>query len=266
MMEGNRILTAVGRRLRIAALAGAVSLIALAVGAVPGQAASGKNTCPPPPPSGSTVQGGLDVTGQCTVVNVTINGGVTIESKGHLTLYGSTVNGQVKVMPGGEFDSNTPNLGKPNVLNGGVDADRAVDMDFSGGTIHGSVSFTGQTPFPGGFAIFSFCGVNLDGSLKIEDMLAASNGFALGDPGEFDLSPCTGNTISGSVQIRNNPKSRIEVETNHIGWSVQIWNSHPSVSANTIGGSLQCHKGATLGHWDADDTNTDTVQGHNTCA
>ncbi|TMQ19950.1 MAG: hypothetical protein E6K82_18090, partial [Candidatus Rokuibacteriota bacterium] len=44
------------------------------------------------PPPGSTVNGGLDVDGLCLVADITVNGGITVESGGHLQLQSSTVN------------------------------------------------------------------------------------------------------------------------------------------------------------------------------
>ena len=128
-------------------------------------------------------------------------------------------------------------------------------MDLHRGVINGLVRFHGMFPSnsPFGAARFSVCGVDLQGSLAIEDILPFPSGVHVGDP--VEPAHCAGNTISGSVLIRDNPGSRIELEHNTIGGSVQIWNSDPSVSTNTIGGSVDCHQGATPGTWDPDDTN-----------
>ena len=230
-----------------------------------------KNMCPPASPPGTVFNGGLEVVGQCVLTGVTINGGVQIDSKGHLTLYDSTVNGRTDVAPNGEFDSNFPEKGLPNTLNGGMTSTNPIDMDLHGDTIRGNVVFDGMTP--GNGAIVSFCGVDLRGNLTVKNFLPGPfanfpNGAQIGDSDVNPdyAAPCTPNRISGSVQIRNNdPRARIELETNTIGGSVQITDSNPSVTGNTIGGSLQCHEGATLGHWDADDMNTNNVHGTNTC-
>jgi hypothetical protein len=50
-----------------------------------------------------------------------------------------------------------------------------------------------------------------------------------------------------------------------IGGSVDIWNSHPAITGNTIGGSLLCHQGASLGHYDGDDLVPNNIRGSNTC-
>src|SRR3989442_9734147 len=76
------------------------------------------------PSPGSTVNGGLDVDGTCIVDTVTVNGGITIESGGHLQLMSSTVNGGIVTLPCGEIDVNaltangTP-TGTTSTINGG---------------------------------------------------------------------------------------------------------------------------------------------------
>jgi hypothetical protein len=249
----------------------AALMVAASIATVQAANPAKRNICPPASLPGAVINGGLEVVGQCVLTGVTINGGVQIDSKGHLTLYASTVNGRTDVKPDGEFDSNFPEKGQPNNLNGGVTSTKSIDMDIHGGTINGNVVFAGMTP--GNAAIVSFCGVHLRGSLTLENFLPGPfarfpNGAQIGDSDANPdyAAPCTPNTISGSVQIRNNdPAARIELETNTIGGSVQITDSNPSVTGNMIGGSLQCHEGATLGHWDADDTNTNNVHGSNSC-
>jgi hypothetical protein len=237
-----------------------------------GQGGSQKTTCPTGgvPAPGSTVNGGLVVDGNCTITHVTVNGGVLIEGTGHLTLYRSTVNGGTHAQPRGEFDSNFPAVaGGANTLNGGIRAEHPIDMDIWGGTVRGRVLFTGQTaPAPNVLDRLTVCGVHLQGDLTLEHLAAAPNGANIGDPLEGDdfASGCQGNTISGSVQVRDNPASRIELEANSIGGSLEIFNSEPSVTANTIGGSLLCHEQAKLHHWDSDDSNTNTVHGTSRCS
>ena len=48
--------------------------------AFPAVLAAQQTTCPPTPPPNSTVHAGLDVVGTCIVDQVTVNGGITIES------------------------------------------------------------------------------------------------------------------------------------------------------------------------------------------
>jgi len=258
-------------RASVGAVLGVLGALIMAASVVTAQANSVKhNTCPPASVSGTVINGGLEVVGQCLLTGVTINGGVQIDSKAHLTLYASTVNGRTDVQPGGEFDGNFPEKGQPNSLNGGLTSTNSFDMDVHGGTIRGNVVFSGMKP--GNGAIVSLCGVSLRGALTIENILpgplpAFPNGAQVGDSDAVPdyAAPCTPNTISGSVQIQNNPGARIELETNAIGGSVQITDSQPSVTANTIGGSLQCHKDATLRHWDADDTNSNDAHGSDSC-
>jgi hypothetical protein len=236
-----------------------------------------KTICPSGglPAPGSTVTGGLVVDGNCVLTNVIINGGVEILGTGHLTLYASTVNGNTDVQPNGEFDSNFPEKGQPNQLNGGVSATTASNEDIHGGIVRGRVLYTGITPPPPNvYVILSLCGVNIQGDLTVANILPGAlagkgfpNGAQLGDPGENDLTnPCLGNTITGSVFIRDDVGGRIELENNTIGGSVQIFNSDPSVTGNTIGGGLLCHQGSKFHVWDTDDSNTDSVHGPMSCA
>ncbi len=212
-------------------------------------------TCPAP---GSTVHGGLVVDGTCTTNSVTINGGILITGTGHLTLYKSTVNGGTSVRPGGEFDSNLPVMtGGGNTLNGGVTADHAFDMDIFNSTVQGRVVFDGG---PSSVTTFEICGTNLQGDLTLENL--SSNGAEIGD---VILTNCA-NTISGSVRIVNDDSSAVELEKDTIGGSVEIFSSRPSLTDNTIGGSLLCHKGSSLALYDPDDTNSNQVHGTNTCA
>jgi hypothetical protein len=225
----------------------------------PGHHKSSKTTCPSGgvPTPGSTINGGLVVDGDCTITGVIVNGGIVITGNGHLTLYKSTVNGGTSVQRNGEFDSdNPPVLAGGNLLNGGVREDHAFDMDIFNSTVQGGIHYTGG---PLGVAyFFETCGTTLQGDLTLEDI--GQGGIEIGDQ-----SICARNTITGSVHIRNTGTKAVELEFATIGGSVDIWNSHPAVTGNTIGGSLLCHQGATLGHYDGDDTVPNTVHGTNTC-
>jgi hypothetical protein len=225
----------------------------------PGHHKSSKTTCPSGgvPTPGSTINGGLVVDGDCTIRGVLVNGGIVIEGNGHLTLYKSTVNGGTHVQRNGEFDSdNPPVAGGGNLLNGGVTEDHAFDMDIFNSTVQGGIHYNGG-PLGVGF-FYENCGTTVQGDVTLEDIV--QGGTEIGD--QFN---CARNTITGSVHIRNTGKTSVELEFATIGGSVDIWNSHPAITGNTIGGSLLCHQGATLGHYDGDDTIANTVHGTNTC-
>ena len=82
-----------------------------------------------------------------------------------------------------------------------------------------------------------------------------------------DTNPaCPGNTISGGVRIRSNDRHSVELEKDTVGGSVEVWASHPAITGTTIGGSLLCHQGSTLGHYDSDDALPNTIHGTDTCA
>jgi hypothetical protein len=225
----------------------------------PGHHKSSKTTCPSGgvPTSGSTIHGGLVVDGDCTITGVIVDGGIVVEGNGHLTLYRSTVNGGTDVQRNGEFDSdNPPVAGGANILNGGVREDHAFDMDIFNSTVYGGIHFAGG-PLGVGYA-FVVCGSTVHGDVTLEAIGQA--GTEIGD--RFG---CARNTITGSVHIRNTGNISVELEFATIGGSVNIWNSHPAITGNTIGGSLLCHQGATLHNYDSDDTFANTIHGTNTC-
>ena len=221
---------------------------------------SSKTTCPSGgiPAPGSTIIGGLFIDGDCTITGVLVNGGIVIEGTGHLTLYKSTVNGGTNVQRNGEFDSDNPPVpGGGNLLNGGVSEDQAFDMDIFNSTVHGGIHYGGG-PLGVGF-FYETCGTTVQGDVTLENI--GQGGSEIGD-----TSACGRNTITGNVHIRNSDTKSVELEFGFIGGSVDIWNSHPAVTGNTIGGSLLCHQGATLGHYDSDDSTANTVHGTNTCS
>ncbi len=268
---GLRRATLIGHlRFRTAAIAGAASLAAMALSLSPAHLVYAASACPSggTPAPGSTVNGGLTVDGNCVISHITINGGVVVTGKGHLTSSDTTINGGVNVKPGGELDSGFP---KPDRIHGNVVLDHPYDIDIKGSILDGSLTVIGQTfRFLG--AIFTLCGVTLHGSLKLKNMLTPPAGMVgginVGDPNEVDagfLPPCARNTMRGSVQILNSKSARIEMEDNTITGSVIVSNSTPSLSGNTIGGSLSCRNGGKLVTWDADDTNTNTTRGKNSC-
>jgi hypothetical protein len=223
----------------------------------PGHHKSSKTTCPSGgvPTPGSTINGGLVIDGDCTITGVIVNGGIVVGGNGHLTLYKSTVNGGTSVQRNGEFDSDNPSVvGGGNLLNGGVSEDHAFDMDLWNSTVQGSVRYTGGPLGVGYF--YGMCGTTVQGDVTIDSIVSAEIG---------DQFNCARNTITGSVHIRNTGTMAVELEFATIGGSVDLWNSHPAVAGDTIGGSLLCHQGATLHHFDVDDTVANTVHGTNTC-
>jgi hypothetical protein len=225
----------------------------------PGHHKSSKTTCPSGgvPTPGSTINGGLVIDGDCTVTGVIVNGGIVVEGNGHLTLYKSTVNGGTNVQRNGEFDSDNPPIaGGGNMLNGAVSEDHAFDMDIWNSTVQGGIRYAGG-PLGGGY-FYAMCGTTVQGDVTLDG--SGQGGAEFGDQVN-----CARNTITGSVHIRNTGTISVELEFATIGGSVDIWNSHPATTGNTIGGSLLCHQGATLGHYDADDTIANTVHGTNTC-
>ncbi len=249
---------------------------------VPSGALAAGTNCPNGgvPAPGSSVNGRLTVDGDCVLTNVTIIGGVLITGVGHLTIYGSTVNGGVSVQPNGEFDSNVPpQAGGANTIHGGVNFDHGVNLDIKGGTVDGPVRLNGISSH-GFFVILSLCDATFHGSLTIENMPFGFRGVGAGDPGEFDFAPdCGPNLFDGHVSILNSPHSRIELEGNTITGGVVVDNSQASLSGNTISGSLSCTNGGLLTTYDRDDTRVvfsslnrstvvgrpNTVSGSNSC-
>ena len=243
---------------RVLAVAVPVAALALPVSS----AGASQNTCPPDPLPGSTVNGGLDVVGPCHLIRVTVNGDVRVESTGGLELEQSTINGGIKVAPGGELDSghvlasNTATF-LPSTIHGTIDWDQGIDLDLDNATVEGNVNLTGpQGEFP------TICESNITGDLKLDSMTQ----YVFGDPREFiTLGPvldCPGNTIGGSVIVRNS--HGLEMESNIIGGSAQLFDSQIDFWGNQVGGSLQCHGSSTLTNHDGDATHN-SVTGSNSC-
>ena len=240
-----------------------------ASGASVAAVAAAQNTCAPNsnPPPGATLDGGLLVTGLCTLANVTVNGGVTITSTGKLDLENSTVNGGIEVQPGGELDSGHLSASAvgtfaPSTINGGINATGAFDIDLDNATVHGVTSINGF-----GTANFAptICGSTLDGSVKISNITAAGTfPMLVGDPGEVvQAGPhpdCPGNTINGSLFISTS--AVIEIEGNQIAGSVHISDSTAEFAGNTVGGSAHCD--TVVSYTDGDDT-PNTTGGSNNC-
>jgi hypothetical protein len=218
------------------------TLLAVAAFAVPASraVAGQQNTCPPVPPPGSRVNGGLLVTGPCVLNDVTVNGGATVTSTGHLELENhSTIHGGVTVQPGGELDAGHVIFSRiatysPSTIDGGIDYTNGLDLDLNGATVFGDVSINGSASFP------TMCLTDFHGSVKVSNV--TSGLMLIGDPGEpFQAGPhtdCPGNTIDGSLFVTN---SRIlEIEGNTVSGSVFIDTSTVEFAGNTIGGSAHC--------------------------
>ena len=206
------------------------------------------------PSPGSTVNGGLDVDGTCIVDTVTVNGGITIESGGHLQLMSSTVNGGIVTLPCGEIDVNaltangTP-TGTTSTINGGIDiAAGAVcttlgamsNADIWTAQINGGISITGT--YSAGDIPF-ICHNQIKGNVDVHNATVPL-GFVIGDPDEGFGSSCIGNTISGALIMGNS--SLFKVESNAIGGSVLLSASMLELNGNAIGGSLKCSDGTVI--------------------
>jgi hypothetical protein len=223
------------------------------------------------PPPGSTVNGGLDVDGTCSVNNVTVNGGITVESGGHLSFTNSTVNGGIVALPCGELDVNAstdgfgvPTLGATSFINGGIDIEASdvcplgafSNADIWNAKIFGGISITGtyrplDTPY--------ICSNQIKGNIDVHNLTAVS-GFTIGDP---DENSCTGNTISGAFIMSNS--SLFKVESNTIGGSVLLSASTLELNGNTIGGSLKCSNNTMILPGEAGDPTGNTVHGETHC-
>jgi hypothetical protein len=251
---------------RIARLLMLVGLLAL-----PAVLAAQQTTCPPNPPPGSTVNGGLDVVGTCVVDHVTVNGGITIESGGHLQLTSSTVNGGIVTLACGEIDVNaTTNgggvpTGTHSSVNGGIDITASdvctsgfSDADIWTAQIQGGISITGTfspavTPF--------ICNNQFKGNIAIHSVTAPA-GFVFGDPDE-GVQSCVGNTVTGAFILSDS--ALFKVESNVIGGSALLMgNNTLEFNGNTIGGSAKCSSGTVIVPGEAGDQ-PNTVHGSNTC-
>ena len=228
------------RRFR-ALLAASMMALLLGVLVLPASvgAASASTTCPPPPPPGSTVDGGLLVTGPCTLVNVTVNGGVTVTATGRLELERSTINGGITVQPGGELDSghtisSDVATGLPSTIHGGITITIGQDVDLFNADVDGKVVVNGITP---AFTP-TFCGSHFHGQVELLNLTSLTR---FGDPGEaFEAgtpTDCPANTLDGSLFVTNS--RTVEIEGNHIAGSVHITDSTVEFAGNTFG-SAHC--------------------------
>jgi hypothetical protein len=198
------------------------------------------------PAPGSKVNGGLVVNGTCILINVTVNGGITVDVTGHLSFQGGSVNGGVTVN-GGELDLNatTNGAGVPTgttaTINGGINFNAGTglpfaDADIRTATIHGGIDFTGALPF----SAPSFCGNDISGSVNFHD-LSTGGQITFGDP----RLGCAANTIHGSLFLTN-VTFQPEVEGNTISGSVFVNATSTELVGNTIGGNVNCSNGAVI--------------------
>jgi len=163
-----------------------------------------------------TVNGGLTVTnGQWICVSSTgrVNGSVTVQSGGTLTILGGTLNGTLTVKAGGALVT-------------------------AGGSISAIVATGAKT--------LRVCGVSISGDLSA----SGTPTFVLIGDGGDDASPsCGANTISGNVTVTNNTAG-FEVGGNTISGSLTATgntgagpnpeDTNPEIEGNQIKGSLNC--------------------------
>ena len=201
--------------------------------------AAAKTVCPVDPLPGSTISGGLVVTGgDCHLVHVTVTGGITVTSTGSLEIENdSYISGGIVVQTGGELDvghdlrGNTPSGSLPSTITGGVKFN-GKDLDLYRATISGGVLIDGAGPF----FFPSVCGSTISGGLAVQNV---STGAFIGDPGEGFPANCPGNVINTSVKVLNST-GVVEIESNQISGSVTITNSRYELRDNSIGGSATC--------------------------
>jgi hypothetical protein len=264
---------------RVPVFCAVVAIVALGMFGFPALAAAdAQNHCPSggTPPPGSTVNGGLDVDGVCTLDQVTVNGGITVESGGHLQLTRSVVNGGILSLPCGELDVNATTLGAgvptgtTSIIHGGIDIEAnnvcplgaVSDVDIFTAQIDGGISMTGT--FPITFAPY-ICGNDINGGVHLNDVTVIPLGTFEGTIGDPDngFRACPANTISGSFHMSNS--SMFAVEANTIGGSVLLSGSTLELNGNTINGSLRCTNGTVIVPGEPTDPPGNTVLGKNSC-
>jgi hypothetical protein len=290
--------------MKMLAAGAAFAALAAIVSSVQTASAQAATRCPGDgtPPPGSTINGGLEVSGgvdgYCELHNVTVNGGIYVPptpdamlSEGHwngLNLIGSTVQGGVRVGDHSEVDANidfsTGGItSEPTTINGGLTLDHVAFVTVANTTIGSGVTVNGggeysilcalfHVPPEFCFGNYIFCGVTIDGNVSEND-INTSQAF-LGDPEEqfFTNSVCTGNTVQGSVFmhdsnfIRSFDGEPSEIEGDTITGSVHLDHSTLELSGNTVGGSLLCTNGTVI-HPPApyELPGGNTVRGQDTC-
>ena len=147
------------------------------------------------------------------------------------------------------------------MIEGGVTINGSKDMSSACGP--------GATPADC-WGAYIFCGLTIDGNVAETDVNFAQ--AFNGDPEEqfFNNSDCPGNTIHGSVTLKDSNFIRFdgepsEIEGNTVTGSVHVDHSTAEVNENTIGGSLLCTNGSVIHPPPAPDIAGNTVRGKDTC-
>jgi len=248
------------------------------------------------PFAGSTITGGVEVSGgRCRLDNVTVYGGIIVdptpESAGFNDNFArvgfeSTVYGGISVGHGSRLGVGivyaTGEVNTGTRIYGGITANEAFGLDIEFATVRGGVTLNGLedfsflcgSPEDGCYQNTSMCGDNIVGDVHISTPPGADQNF-LGDPGEqfWTNANCDANTINGSVFLTNsnfiNPfdGEASEIEGDLVTGSVHIDHSTGEVYGNTIGGSLLCTNGSVIQPPAEGDPSgsTNTVRGANTC-
>jgi hypothetical protein len=230
-----------------------------------GSVAASTTVCPPGGLAYTTVSGGLLVNGgnYCTLDHVTVRGGVTVAGGSDVDLENATVNGGILIQPGGEIESDPGSVffGSPAVstVTGGIVLNQAVDWDIETTQITGGVNFNG---FGGHHSDPTFCGNTVFGPVSIRDLLTPAAPTFFGDPAD-EFFECPGNTITGSLSIRN--ARTLEVEGNTVDGSVSVGASMLELNGNSVGGNLSCSRTTVILGGEPGDAAGNTVEGSNSC-
>lgn len=226
---------------------GLFTAIALA-GSLTPEALAASSHCPTggTPAPGSSVNGGLEVDGACSLSNVTVNGGIVVDKNAGLGFVDSTVNGGIVVTSGGELDINhtlsgANQTGTTGTVNGEIVMTNPVDFDLLSARVNGGVQVNGENT---GSAP-SICGLTINGGVRMSNV--ASSGVFLGDPEDrpaFANYLCPGNTINGDVTFSH--VNRGAIEGNAINGSVTLDASSVEFNGNTITGQSICTTGSTI--------------------
>jgi hypothetical protein len=232
----------------VGASAAFLAFLATAGALAPAALAAPRAQCPSggAPPPGSQVNGGLEVDGPCVLTNVTVNGGVVVDSNGALGFENSVANGGITVSSGGELDVNhdltgpSP-LGSGGTINGGIIMTNPVDFDIWSTGINGGIQLNGNST---GSAP-TVCGDDINGGVTMSN--ATTAGIYVGDPQDptpFGTSPCPGNTIRGGLTFSQVVNGAIE--GNSIIGPVTLDASSVQFNGNTITGPSRCSNGTVI--------------------
>lgn len=190
------------------------------------------------PAPGSKVKGGLEVDGVCILNGVTVDGGVVVDTNGHLQLQSSTVNGGAGVFPGGELDVNASTLGggfptgTSSTINGGITILNAFDVDIWTGRVDGDIDLSGVS----NAAQLQICGNDVNGRSSFSNL---ANLGLIGGGTSFVGPPCGGNIFHGSVSLAN---LTVRMGANTITGDLLCSNAKVIVTApNTIAGKNTCY-------------------------